>query len=92
MQTNCLTEIFFEDAIKIAKQLDAEREANSLKPLPPFWGLPISLKDSFKLPGIDASCGIASLVNEPSTEYSTLSGLLVELGAVLYTKTNVPRE
>ena len=87
-----MTEIFFEEAIARAKQLDAERSADRTKTLPPLWGLPISLKESFKVPGLDCSCGIASLVNEPSKEYSVLSKLLVDLGAVLYVKTNVPRE
>jgi amidase len=87
-----LTEIFFEEAIARAKQLDAERKDDPSKALPPLWGLPISLKDSFQVPGIDYSCGIASLVNEPSKEYSVLSKLLVDLGAVLYVKTNVPRK
>lgn len=86
-----MTEIFFEDAIEAAKKLDAERKADMYKPLPPFWGLPISLKDSFKVLGKDYSCGVASLVNEPADEYSTLASMLIELGAVLYTKTNVPR-
>jgi amidase len=87
-----LTEIFFEEAIKTAKKLDTDRKVDMLKPLPAFWSLPISIKDSFQVPGIDYSCGIASLVNEPSVEYSALSEMLTKLGAVLYTKTNIPRK
>jgi amidase len=87
-----LTEIFFEDAIKAARKLDSDRKADMSKPLPALWGLPISVKDSFQIPGIDYSCGIASLVNEPSAEYSALTEMLTKLGAVLYTKTNVPRK
>lgn len=87
-----MTEIFFDDAIETAKKLDADRKSDIYKPLPPLWGLPISLKDSFKVPGVDDSVGIASLVNDPSSEYSTLPGMLVELGAVLYVKTNIPRK
>ena len=87
-----MTEIFFEDAIARARQLDADRAANPTTTLPPLWGLPISLKDSFQVPGVDYSCGIASLVNDPSRVHSTLPKMLVDLGAVLYVKTNVPRK
>lgn len=34
--------------------------------------------------------GFASLVNDPATYNSTLTDLLLEAGAVLYVKTNVP--
>ncbi|CZT41090.1 related to general amidase [Rhynchosporium secalis] len=87
---NCLTEIFFEDAIARAKFLDEEFERTG-KPVGPLHGVPISLKDSFKLKGYDASIGIASLVGKPATENSLLVDILLELGAVLYCKTNVPQ-
>lgn len=87
-----MTEIFFEEATARAKRLDDDRAANPTATLPPLWGLPISLKDSFQVPGVDYSCGIASLVNDPSKVHSTLPKMLVDLGAVLYVKTNVPRK
>ncbi len=43
VQVNCLTEVFFEDAIARAKYLD-EYLAREGKPLGPFHGLPISIK------------------------------------------------
>ncbi|KAL2075401.1 hypothetical protein VTL71DRAFT_344 [Oculimacula yallundae] len=87
---NCLTEIFFNDAIERAKFLDAEYERTG-KTVGPLHGVPISLKDSFKVKGYDASIGIASLVGKPATENSLLVDILLELGAVLYCKTNVPQ-
>lgn len=87
--TNCLTEIFFEDAIARAKELD-DYFAREGKPVGLLHGLPISLKDSFKVKGYDASLGVAALCFNPSTQNSALVDLLLSQGAVLYCKTNVP--
>ncbi|KAE8354146.1 amidase signature domain-containing protein [Aspergillus coremiiformis] len=87
--TNCLSEIFFDEAIAQAKQLD-EHLKKTGKPKGPFHGLPISLKDNFNIIGKDSCVGFTSLVNDPATYNSTLTDLLLEAGAVLYVKTNVP--
>jgi amidase len=86
-----LTEIFFEGAIERARQLDKKRAANPSAPLGPLHGLPISLKDSFNVPGFDSTIGMTYFTNKPATEYSALPKLLLDLGAVLYCKTNVPQ-
>ncbi|KIM93804.1 hypothetical protein OIDMADRAFT_137066 [Oidiodendron maius Zn] len=89
--TNCLTEIFFEEAIETARILDKERMSNPTRPLRPLHGLPISLKDSFKLAGKDATIGLVCFVNKPAENDSALVALLKRLGAILYCKTNVPQ-
>ncbi|KAK5163491.1 uncharacterized protein LTR77_010673 [Saxophila tyrrhenica] len=88
--TNCLTEILFTDAITRAKELDAHY-ARTGKPIGPLHGLPISLKDTFKIKGYDSSVGVAAFCFQPATTNSALVDLLLELGAVLYCKTNVPQ-
>ncbi|KAK8016857.1 hypothetical protein PG993_015046, partial [Apiospora rasikravindrae] len=88
---NCLTEIFFDEAIERARQLDSKRHENPNDPLPPLWGLPISLKDSFAYLGHDTSTGLACYVNKPAQEHSSLAALLLDMGAVLYCKTNLPQ-
>ncbi|KAI1296209.1 putative fatty-acid amide hydrolase [Xylaria venustula] len=89
---NCLTEIFFDKAIERARELDAQRwEASDESALPPLFGLPISLKDSFQVLGEDTSTGLGCYVNEPAKEHSALAALLLDLGAVLYCKTNLPQ-
>ena len=88
--TNCLTEILFQDALTRADQLD-ESLARSGKPTGPLHGLPISLKDTFKIRGYDSSVGIASLCFKPASTNSALVDQLLSLGAVLYCKTNVPQ-
>ena len=91
-QTNCLTEIFFDEAIERAKKLDLEYNQNSChKTLPPLFGLPISLKDSFQVSGYDTSTGLGCYVDEPAEDHSALAAMLTDLGAVLYCKTNLPQ-
>ncbi|KAI1246560.1 hypothetical protein MGN70_013460 [Eutypa lata] len=91
--TNCLTEIFFDDAIGRAKKLDQECDPKSRrgKPLPPLFGLPVSLKDSFQVAGYDTSTGLGCYVDEPAQDNSALAAMLIDLGAVLYCKTNLPQ-
>lgn len=59
--------------------------------LPPLFGLPVSLKDSFRVRGYDTSTGLGCYVGEPAGENSALAALLIDLGAVLYCKTNLPQ-
>lgn len=56
MQTNCLTEIFIEEALERASQLDAFLRENG-RVVGPLHGLPISLKDQFCVRGHEASMG-----------------------------------
>jgi Asp-tRNA(Asn)/Glu-tRNA(Gln) amidotransferase A subunit family amidase len=87
---NCLTEILFTDAILHAKYLDQEYKRTG-KTLGPLHGVPISLKDTFKVKGYDTSIGIASLAENPAKENSLLVDILLEQGAVIYCKTNIPQ-
>jgi amidase len=87
---NCLTEIFFPEALDRARDLDAHY-ARTGSTLGPLHGVPVSLKDTFRIRGYDASIGIASLAESPATENSLLVDILLEQGAVLYCKTNVPQ-
>ncbi|KAG9779651.1 general amidase-like protein, partial [Aureobasidium melanogenum] len=87
--TSCLTEIMFDEAIARAKQLD-DHLARTGKPMGPLHGLPISVKDSFKIIGKDASIGYASLCFKPAESNSALVEMLLQAGAVIHCKTNVP--
>ncbi|KAF2194890.1 amidase [Zopfia rhizophila CBS 207.26] len=88
--TNCLTEILFEDALTRAAELDACLAAGKA-PYGQLHGVPISLKDTFKIKGYDASIGIAALAFKPAQENSVLVDVLLHAGAVLYCKTNIPQ-
>ncbi|KAF8306772.1 amidase [Clavulina sp. PMI_390] len=86
---NCLTEICFDNAIAKAKELDTMFKATG-KLAGPLHGLPVSIKDNFKMKGLDSTVGFISWVNEPATEESVLITMLRNSGAVLYCKTNIP--
>ncbi|KAK5113043.1 hypothetical protein LTR62_003622 [Meristemomyces frigidus] len=89
--TCCLTETFFGQGLERAKYCDAYR-AEHKKPIGPLHGLPISIKDSFDVKGIASTIGFVSFLDHgPKNEESTLVTILLDLGAVLYVKTNVPQ-
>ncbi|PSK48613.1 hypothetical protein B9Z65_127 [Elsinoe australis] len=88
--TNCLTELLFPAALARAADLDAHYKRTG-RPLGPLHGLPISLKDTFRIAGTDSTIGLASLCFRPAAANSTLVDLLLSAGAVLYVKTNVPQ-
>ena len=83
--TSCLTEIFFDRALARAKELDEYFERTG-RPSGPLHGLPISVKDSFDIEGLDSSIGIAALANKPATKNGALVDILLKAGAVLYVK------
>ncbi len=88
--TNCLTEPLFSLALARASELDSHL-ARTGKLLGPLHGLPISVKDSFHITGIDSSIGIAALAFQPATKNAMLVDLLLQAGAVIHCKTNVPQ-
>lgn len=54
--TTCCTEIFFEEAFAVAKEMD-EYLAKTGKTVGPLHGLPVSIKDLFSVKGVDTSIG-----------------------------------
>ncbi|KAF4455355.1 general amidase [Fusarium albosuccineum] len=87
--TNCLTETCFDHAMKLAERCDAYLRDTG-KTIGPLHGLPISLKDNFKVKGLDSTIGLVSNIDNPAQDDSTLVKLLESAGAVIYVKTNVP--
>lgn len=89
--TNCLSEIFFEAAERRAKDLDEYFERYS-RTAGPLHGLPVSLKDRFRLEGVETACGYVGWLGkkEDAASESLLVKKLKCLGAVFFVKTNVP--
>ncbi|KAH6643147.1 amidase signature domain-containing protein [Boeremia exigua] len=87
--TNCLSDAFFEEAIRSATALDDHLQRTG-QLVGPLHGLPISLKDNFNIKGKDSTVGFTSLVDKPAEYNATLVDILEGLGAVRYCKTNVP--
>ncbi|GAO50068.1 fatty-acid amide hydrolase [Saitoella complicata NRRL Y-17804] len=88
--TTCLTEIFFDRALSRAHDLD-DHFRRTGKTMGPLHGLPISLKDQFNITGIDTTMGYVKWIGQIASQNSTLVDILLESGAVLYVKTNVPQ-
>ncbi|KAH9057420.1 amidase [Lactarius vividus] len=88
--TNCLTEVFFEEAREEARKLDAEfGKTGELKG--PLHGVPISVKDMFDVQGFDSTIGFTQWANKPAEKNAPLVAILRAAGAVLIAKTNVPQ-
>lgn len=79
----------FDEALERAKHLDDLRSQG--KALGPLHGLPVSIKDNFHFKGTDATIGMVAFLGDVSQQSSPLVEILLELGAVLYVKTNVPQ-
>lgn len=86
-----MTEHFFDRAVARAVYLD-EFLGREGKPLGPLHGLPISIKDTFCVQGVQTTLGYVSFLGNPPAEASSaLVKMLLDLGAVLYVKTNIPQ-
>ena len=81
----------FQEALVNAEDLDEEYQQTGV-PRGPLHGLPISLKDCFRVEGTDATTGYTSLANFPTAkgEESEITTIMRNSGAILFCKTNVP--
>lgn len=93
-QNPCLLEIFFDQALDRAKELDDYQEANGTT-TGPLHGLPVSLKDQFNVKGVETCMayvgwiGTQGGIDDPSKTFKIESQITKELltcGAVLYCK------
>ncbi|KAH9849789.1 general amidase [Lenzites betulinus] len=87
---NCLTEIFIDQALKRAAELDAYLKEHGTV-MGPLHGLPISLKDQFQIKGLETTMGYAALIGQIAEDDAVLVKLLLRAGAVIYVRTNVPQ-
>ncbi|KAI0695526.1 general amidase [Cytidiella melzeri] len=87
---NCLTEIFVERALARAAELDARLKATGAV-VGPLHGLPISLKDQFRIKGLETTMGYVSWIGRYAEKDSVLVQILYDAGAVPFVQTNVPQ-
>lgn len=88
--TRCLTEPLFDRALRRARELDEHLQRTG-SPVGPLHGLPVSVKDTFNVEGVDSSIGLSALAFKPARANAPLVDLLQSLGAVVIAKTNVPQ-
>lgn len=88
--TNCALEFFPELALSRAKELDDHLQKAG-KTVGPLHGLPISLKDQFRVKGLETCMGYVAWIGNYDKTSSVLVDLLLKAGAVFYVKTSVPQ-
>ncbi|KIM79793.1 hypothetical protein PILCRDRAFT_822967 [Piloderma croceum F 1598] len=89
--TNCLTEIFIEEALDRAQELDQHLEVSG-NVVGPLHGVPVSIKDHIKIKGLDTSTGyIGWAYKECADKDAVVVDILRKAGAVLFVKTQNPQ-
>lgn len=77
-----------DGARRAAREVDARRAAGAA--LPPLAGLTMTIKDSFEVAGMTATCGIPDLAQHRPARDADAVARLRAAGAVIYGKTNCP--
>ncbi|GJE89672.1 amidase [Phanerochaete sordida] len=89
--TNCLTEVFFDEALARAAELDRHL-AETGETVGPLHGLPVSIKDHILVKGHDTASGYTSWAyNTVADRDAVAVDILRKAGAVLYVKTANPQ-
>src|SRR5690606_17335590 len=71
-----------------AKEIDSARASGD--PLGPLAGLPVTIKDSYEVAGMPATCGLEPLRDHVPERDADAVTLLREAGANVFGKTNLP--
>jgi len=77
-----------EVALEQARQADAERAAGHLRG--PLHGIPMTIKDGFEVQGMVTASGSPSLKNYQPKANAAAVQRLIDAGAIIVGKTNVP--
>ncbi|KAG5365624.1 putative amidase [Yarrowia sp. B02] len=87
---NCCTEFLPDLALMYAKKADEYMELHN-KPMGPFHGFPLSIKELYALEGRAAHWENPDLINNMQTENAVLVDGLLELGCVPFCRTTAPQ-
>ncbi|KAJ6645715.1 Fatty acid amide hydrolase 1 [Pseudolycoriella hygida] len=82
---NCITE-FVPFAMERAQKLDEQATVQG-----PLHGLPICVKDDHDVVGMDSTLGLGKNLNKPASSNGVLVQSFLDLGAVIFCKTNIPQ-
>ena len=86
---NAVVEDRFEDALKEASVADEVARSANADQLPPFHGVPCTIKEVFAIPGMRQTSGLVSRRDHVATEEAVAVTRLREAGAVVMATTNV---
>ncbi|RDA85218.1 hypothetical protein CP532_3284 [Ophiocordyceps camponoti-leonardi (nom. inval.)] len=89
--SNCLSDIFFVEALERARELDRIREVTG-ETVGPLHGVPVSIKDHIDVEGRRSYAGFICNAGQPVRGSDALIvEILRKAGAVLYAKTTNPQ-
>jgi len=93
--TNCAMELFFDEGLIRAKELDQYRQDHNGELIGPLHGIPITLKELMKYGGKVTTAGYVCYLdnyisNSPKDESISIQ-ILRKLGAVFYMRTSQPQ-
>lgn len=80
----------FERALVLAAEADRGRSGTSSSCSRPLLGLPITVKESFDVAGLPTTWGMPAYRNNIASRHAEAVERLVEAGAIVFGKTNVP--
>ena len=87
---NAVVKDRFEEARKEADAADRKRKSSGGKNLPPFHGVPCTIKEAYALTGMPNTSGLVSRKNIVAKEDATAVARLRKAGAIPLGVTNVP--
>jgi amidase len=87
---NCLTEICFDEALKLALWQDEQFAQNGGKVVGPLHGLPVSIKDHVNVTGLRTTLGYISWADNIPSQDAIYVKTLKKAGAIIFVKTTMP--
>jgi fatty acid amide hydrolase len=88
-QLNAVVIPLFEQARRDAKKADSDQRQG--KQLGPLHGVPMTIKEQFKVAGTDTTIGLSAHAGQPYDADGPLVARLRQAGAIFLGKTNVPQ-
>ncbi|GMF32677.1 unnamed protein product [[Candida] boidinii] len=88
--TNCAMELFTDEGLKRAEELDEYFKKNG-KTVGFLHGLPVSLKEHYDYKGRITHAGYVAYIDRVSEEWCLTSKCLYDQGAVFYIRTTEPQ-
>jgi len=89
-QTNCITELLPDGALRRANELDAYFQKHG-KPIGPLHGLPISVKEMIGMKDLGLNAGYVAWWGKVATEDAHVLQILWDAGAVFHARTTQPQ-
>lgn len=88
--TNCISQVFLDEARKRAQYLDDYLKEHG-EPVGPLHGVPISVKEHIPFKGKVTHCSYVSMLNNIPKENQASIQMMYDMGAVFYVRTNQPQ-